>query len=769
MASRADIQAGKAYIEIYVKNSALMRGLDAAQKRIASFGRSVTDFGKKLTMAGGLSALPFVAGVKAAADFEQQMKMVSTMLEDAEKFMPGFSEGIKQLAVEFGEGTDVLAKGLYDLLSASVAPAQSLDVLRVAVKAAKGGITDTAVAVDGLTSVLNAFQLSADQAQRVSDIMFATVKRGKLTFPDLASNIGKVAPMARAAGMSVEDMMAAIATMTRQVLSAEEAAIRLVNIIKTAPESAGNLATLVDKYVGKSLSDIQVDFPEIRASGGLAALAADIAGFRKDMELMRNSAGQSDEAFRKMTGGIWSGFNKIKQVAAALFVSIGEAIAGPVLQAFNGAIKAGRLLVYVFDQNRNVIRAVAAAVLTVGGIGATLVGIGIGMQVVAFVLSGIIGAITGVAAIMGAVFTAAPWALLTVLVYQLSGLTDGFWGLNSTAQQAAGSIQESIGSRLRPVIAAIGSDFKAAASDAMNAWSAVSDALAAGDMKLAAQTAWAGIQLVWYQGTQTLNKYWQDAKWYFLATWQEATTTVAKFFVDLWAGIQTAWVTTVAFLTSTWSALSTMIANAWNRMEQGAGNFVIDAAVKVGAVSEEFGKAWRDELNKPIESKIAARNDQSGKQWAEVEAQKNKALEEIEKGRADTSKALDEDKKRYYDELNRGYDKGLADHEKALSDAQANFGKAKTVAAETRKKAEENAAATKPGGAEEGAPVDIAAKQKISVAGTFSGAAMAGMGVGSAAERTAKAVEATKRVAEKQLKVQEQTIEVLRNSNMAFS
>ena len=63
-------------------------------------------------------------------------------------------------------------------------------------------------------------------------------KRGKLTFAELAANIGKVAPMARAAGMSMEDMMAAIATMTRQGLGTDEASTRLVNILKNARTQA---------------------------------------------------------------------------------------------------------------------------------------------------------------------------------------------------------------------------------------------------------------------------------------------------------------------------------------------------------------------------------------------------------------------------------------------------------------------------------------------------------------------------------------------------
>ena len=225
------------------------------------------------------------------------------------------------------------------------------------------------MAVDGLTSVLNAFQMSAGQAGHVADVMFQTVKRGKLTFPDLAANIGKVAPMARAAGMSMEDMMAAIASMTRQGLSAEESTTRLVNILKQAPRQAGDLAALIAKYAGKSLSDIQIDFPEVRAAGGIAALAADIGGFRKDLVLMQNAAGQADEAFARMTGGLSVELNKVRMAVMDLMTSVGEALA-PTLKAvgewFRKAVASAGEWV---KQNRGIIVSalkVAAVVVAVG-------------------------------------------------------------------------------------------------------------------------------------------------------------------------------------------------------------------------------------------------------------------------------------------------------------------------------------------------------------------------------------------------------------------
>ena len=184
MPSSANIRAGAAYVELTVENSALIRGLKAAQTKLKNFSRSVTAAGKKLLGISAILAMPFIGGAKTFADFEQQMANVSTMLDEPAKYMEAYNDGIRKMSVEFGEGTDTLAKGLYDILSASIDPAQALDVLAILAKAARAGLTDTGIAADAITTILNAYGLSADHAESVSDLLFKTVKKGKCVTGD---------------------------------------------------------------------------------------------------------------------------------------------------------------------------------------------------------------------------------------------------------------------------------------------------------------------------------------------------------------------------------------------------------------------------------------------------------------------------------------------------------------------------------------------------------------------------------------------------------
>ena len=204
-------------------SKALSQGLSALPPQIKLIIATIT----ALVSIFGVMA---VAGGKAFAAFESQVGVVSTMLDEnalgLEKYqarLDEYGEGLRRLSTGMGESTQTLSKGLYDILSASVAPEKAMSVLETSAKAAKAGVTDTATSVDFITSALNAYGLAADKAGQVSDIAFATVASGKLTFQELASTIGEVAPTANMAGVSLEALGAMLATTTKSGIKAAEA------------------------------------------------------------------------------------------------------------------------------------------------------------------------------------------------------------------------------------------------------------------------------------------------------------------------------------------------------------------------------------------------------------------------------------------------------------------------------------------------------------------------------------------------------------------
>jgi len=734
MATAQGIRAGRAFVELFADDTKLVRGLRMAEKKLKAFGNGVRRLGLKMAGLGTAVAAPMVASGKVFGDFENQMKMVSTMLAEPEKYMDAFSRGIRKLSVDFGESTDVLAKGLYDLLSASVDPAHALDVLAVATKSAKGGMTDTAVAVDGLTSVLNAFQMSADQAGHVADVMFQTVKRGKLTFADLAANIGKVAPMARAAGMSMEDMMAAIATMTRQGLGTDEASTRLVNILKNAPDQARDIAALIQKYVGKGLSEIQVDFPEIRAAGGIAALAADMRGFREDLALMQNAAGRADEAFARMTGGLMDEMKKARMTLNDLMVSVGQALA-PTLKA------AGEWFKKAATSASEWVKANSGLIVSALKIAAIVVAVGIGLTLLGTIISGVGTAFGVLATIVTAVM-----AVLKVLAAVIAFLASPV-GLVIAAVVALGAILLYVTGAGAKALAWLGDKFKVLKEDALASFGGIADALAAGDIALAAKILWLMVKMEWTRGVNFLEKAWLNFRNFFIKIGYDAWHGLLALVETVWHALEVGWMATVDFFASIWDGFTGFFAKTWHNIKAGAQkawNWI--RSLFDDSVDLQTENRMVEEQKQAAISRIT---DEQKRRAAERESERQSARQVHEGTLAEIGREnLDK-----HSQLDTEYAERMAANEADLAKARQEWREA--VDAAKQKRAEKEA------GALEG-PDDITQKArdalaglgdigdlvqaeaaKIGVRGTFNASALQGLAAGNAADRTATATEET--------------------------
>ena len=163
-----------------------------------------------LAVAGGLAL-----ATKAAIDFEKAMAEVSTLLDDTSS-LDNLGESVKNLSVEFGQAPVDQAKALYQIISAGASTAaEQMENLTVANKLAVGGVTDVATAADGLTTVLNAYAGTGLDVNRISDILFQTMKSGKTTIGELSSSIGNVATIAAQTGVSFDEIGAAVGTLTK--------------------------------------------------------------------------------------------------------------------------------------------------------------------------------------------------------------------------------------------------------------------------------------------------------------------------------------------------------------------------------------------------------------------------------------------------------------------------------------------------------------------------------------------------------------------------
>ena len=250
---------GDMFVTVGAKIDGFERAMGTVGQRLRAIDRDVNrtfsgfdKIGDKLSTIGqamsvGVTLPLAAAGVavtKMAADFDLGLRKVGSLVggfTDGE--MKRFTEQTLALSRSLGVDAVKATDALYEAISAGVPKDNAMDFLAVASKAAIAGVTDTKVAVDGLTSIINAYGLSTKDAKTVSDQMFQAVNIGKFTFEQLAGSISIATPLAAKLGIDFAQLGAAAATLTSQGFSVAEAmtSVRSVMVALETPNKAMNL------------------------------------------------------------------------------------------------------------------------------------------------------------------------------------------------------------------------------------------------------------------------------------------------------------------------------------------------------------------------------------------------------------------------------------------------------------------------------------------------------------------------------------------------
>ena len=220
-------------------------------------GKAAMKLGKGLLKGAGRLAIGVTAGVTAASGalgagaitaykfgsaYETSLAKVSTIVDTSVTNIKELSGQVIDLSNATGEDATGLNEAVYQALSAGADSAGVVDLVSTAVKAAKGGFTDTETAVDGLTSTLNAYGMATSDAEGLANQFLVTQNKGKTTFGELASSIGGVAPTAKAAGVGVDELLSGVASLTANGIGTSEAMTgikaAMSNIIKPSAEAA---------------------------------------------------------------------------------------------------------------------------------------------------------------------------------------------------------------------------------------------------------------------------------------------------------------------------------------------------------------------------------------------------------------------------------------------------------------------------------------------------------------------------------------------------
>ncbi|MEG1514037.1 MAG: phage tail tape measure protein [Clostridia bacterium] len=323
----------------------------SASSKVKALGGAMSAAGK---LGSGLTAVLLSAGTAAgtmSVHLDTAARKVATIADAQVMSLGQIKNETRALGAELGVMPNQLNEALYNTISATNDTASAMGTVEIATKAAVGGFTDATTAVDGLTTVTNAYGMQgAASVKKVSDQMLVAQNYGKTTFGEIASGIGNVIPLAAQLRIGTDELFGAIAALTRQGIGTSESITGLKaafgGIIKptaeaqkqakalglsfnaSALESKGLAGFLQDvaQKTGGSTEKMSMLFGSVEALNAVLALTGTDGAkyFAGALEAMAASAGATDKAFEMMSGGAEGTLSRINVQASNIATTFGD-------------------------------------------------------------------------------------------------------------------------------------------------------------------------------------------------------------------------------------------------------------------------------------------------------------------------------------------------------------------------------------------------------------------------------------------------------------
>lgn len=202
-------------IVVTSKTSQAASGLKGLSGQASSFEKNLGRANKAALILGGSLVSALAAGTVGAMNFEARFAEVLTLVgPEADASMAMLRSGLLELAGGMGD-LDTMTQAAYQAISAGVAPAAALGFVEQAAKLAAVGLTDTFTATDALARIMNAFAREGVDAGKAADSLFQIVKGGITTLDQIGPVIGRVAEMTAQSGVSIDELSATLAVLTR--------------------------------------------------------------------------------------------------------------------------------------------------------------------------------------------------------------------------------------------------------------------------------------------------------------------------------------------------------------------------------------------------------------------------------------------------------------------------------------------------------------------------------------------------------------------------
>lgn len=330
-------------------------GADKSKQGIEQLAAALAAAGVAKTVKEITDELLECAG--AAAGFETALAKLSTLIDTSVYPMEDIKVQLVELSNETGVSVSALTEAAYQARSAGVDAANVISFVSTATKTSVAGFTDSATAVDVLTTALNAYKLEGTEAERVASMLVRTQDEGKTSVGQLAQNMGRIIPVAAAYNVSLGNLTTSYALLTKNGMNTAIATTNLTAMLTELAKDGSDVSKILREETGQSFSEL-MDLGQT-LGGVMEILAASVDGdatafsnlwssstasqaalsllnsgaeeYNRTLSVMENSSGAVDRNFQTMADTAEFAQQRMTNAAENLRIAVGDQL-NPALE-----------------------------------------------------------------------------------------------------------------------------------------------------------------------------------------------------------------------------------------------------------------------------------------------------------------------------------------------------------------------------------------------------------------------------------------------------
>ncbi len=643
MVAGGAIRAGRAFVEIFADDNALVRGLARARARLRAFGAQVGNVGKSLVRFAAGVAAPIAIATKIFVGFSDAMLTVKGVTSATEEEFMKLEATAKLLGRTTSFTASQIAQAMVNLGRSNFNPQEIQDAIADILLLSRSTGTDLSEATIIATGTMRAFGLEATSMKRIVDTLTVGANSSSQTLMDMGEAMKLVAPAARAAGQDVETTAALIGILADSNIKGTLAGTALVrafkNLSKTpvqkklkelgiqALDAQDNLRPLPD--VLRELAEATSDAGSGKILGlfdqlfGRGALPAKVLSDNTDKivaltEKIRQAEDPAARLAELMDSELGGSFRMLFSAVEGVAIALAQGLAAPMKTVAKLVTEfSGRVTTWI-EQNQEMIRVVTLAAAVIGALGVALIAVGVALKVLAFAITPIILAfgllkvvLAGVIALFGAIVSpiGAVIAISVVL------------GLKFTE----------VGKTISGVVSMLVKRFDILRSNTLRAFGAIANALAAGEVDKAAEVLWASLRLIFAEGLFFLKNLWNKTLTNLTIFWSETVGGIQAIWAIGTKGIAASWTVMIGLIERTWETFRAGFDSSFESFKrETAKGFVIIQGAATGRKSSSIQKELNaiDRVSADRQRRITRRSEAAIKQSLASQEAKLTNLEE---------------------------------------------------------------------------------------------------------------------------------------------